>query len=390
MIERIKQELAIRILPTAHKLRQKALYEKYLKDLQIIGNDCEVKNAIEIKRRKTLALGSNITLSGKGSIDAQGGVFIGSGSTIGLKVVIETENSNAEKRFDPVLINRGTIVGDNETIKPGSIVGVNDLTKGLLEFHGELVFIVGTGRSGTKSIAQLINNDPDSICYHDPFAQMNVWSCDKLYNRETSEAIVAKIEILYSLLDVKVDKLIGQSDQKFGALIAELSTVFPRAKFVWLIRDAVSFVNSAYPRGWFRNCEFGYEKNKMEFIPTDTRPFEAHAAHRVNGHKLGLFSEEDWKIMTAFERNCWYWSYWNEIIENQLEDVAPSRKFTIRLNELNARKTELCDFLAINIGQASAKKVNAAKYDTLKREDWSEEMEIIYDKHCKNTMKKWF
>ena len=167
--------------------------------------------------------------------------------------------------------------------------------------------------------------------------------------------------------------------------------MFPTAKFLWMIRDANTFVNSAYPRGWFANSEFGYnEPHPNEFFKKQVTPSLFDAYHRTNGYRCGSMTEDEWKRMTAFERNCWYWSYWNRMIETHLGQLSNDRWMMIRLSELKNKQEDILSFLNLSKYALQNQRTNKAKYEKLKDEDWNDEMKSIYTKWCMPGMKKWF
>ena len=192
-------------------------------------------------------------------------------------------------------------------------------------FPKNLVFVVSTGRSGSKAIASFFQQHSEVHAIHDSYLQFGRYAIDKLNNRLQSSQLRQTLLDTFDGLSYINKPNHVQSDQKLGALITELAEIFPSAKFIWLIRNLEDFVNSAYPRGWFDNSEFNYPENNKEFKKAQHKPAQYYAAYRVNGFKTGSFTEDQWRSMTAFERNCWYWQYWNRLIEKQLSKLDSSR-----------------------------------------------------------------
>ena len=389
-LNQVFRELVIRGIPFDVRLRRKALYEKYLSSVQLIGKNVIIKQDLNLVRRTAVSIGENVVISGGGKIDATAGLMIGSNTTIEKGVNISTVSKiNGRISYDPIVIGSGQIVSSD--LKPGTILKNNTPISELNQYQGQVVFILSTGRSGSKAISSLLKQHSDATCYHDPFPHMNTWSCDILYGRRKRKDIENRIRYLYNAISINKEKVHGISDQKLVPLINILAEIYPNSKFIWLIRDAGDFVNSAYARGWFDSSEFGYPKNKNEFLDKRVTPSNFDAAHRCNGYLVGEFSESEWKQMTAFERICWYWKYWNSLIEDQLSDLNSKRSIMIRLEELEQRKIDVLAFLNLEKqSDLKTEKINKAYYSKPCRSNWSDAMNDIFDKYCRDGMRKWY
>ena len=374
----------IRFIPFDLGLRRTALADKYLSSVNIKGQNIHIKSDIQIKRRTALILGDNINIGGKNNIDASAGLLIGDNCTIDKSIQISTKT---ETGYAPIVIGAGHHITSD--VKPGTILDATIPVEGLSNYSGQLVFILSTGRSGSKAIAKLIDQHVDAECYHDTFAHLNTWSCEYLYNASSREEIRNKLKSLYNSTSLGKKKVFGQSDQKIAPLIPALGELFPTAKFIWLIRDPYDFINSAYARGWFDNSEFGLPLTEKEFLLKKVTPSKFDADHRCNGAKVGAFTVEKWKSMTAFERVCWYWSYWNSLIETHIEALPKKMAIKVQLEELEHQKNNILEFAGLSPIAGKAEKVNTAYYKKPDKNQWTEEMNAIFDKYCKPMMEKW-
>lgn len=360
---------------------------KSLETVRFKTGSVRLGKQIRVQRPKGLVLGSDISLGDRLRLDATAGIALGDSVEVKEGVNISTFLNDT---YAPVIVGSGnTVDGD---ILPGTIVPSQGVVDGLSTYAGQIVFIVSTGRSGSNAIAKILSSHNEAVCYHDSFPHLYSYSTAKLYDRESAKNIKENLRLLYDFCNMPKSKVHGQSDQKLSALIPELSILFPNAKFLWLLRRADSFVNSAYPRGWFANSEFGYqEPHPREFFKKQALPSAFDAYHRTNGCKCGVMSEIEWRSMTAFERNCWYWTYWNSMIEGHFADLDPNRTMMVRLEELDKRLAEVFSFIGLKkTVQIASKRTNEAKYKTLGRDQWNMEMEHLYEKWCASSMKKWF
>ena len=387
-MKRYFKELIIRFLPLDLKFKRNLLYDKYLRNVRFKGTQVIIKRYTKILRSSGLVLGKNVTIEGGGTLDATGGLAIGSNCSIDKNVNFRTIENTYPLKYNPIVIGAGNRV--NRDVAPGEIWSNVIACNSLFSYAGQIVFVLSTGRSGSKSIAELLGQHSEIQFYHDSFPHLNTWACDILYNQKSETEITKRISALYNSVDIINSKIHGQSDQKLAPLVPILVKLFPKAKFIWLIRKADSFLSSSYPRGWFANSEFGYAEHKSEFFEKAVTPGAFDAAHRTNGFLAGAFSEIEWKEMTAFERNCWYWGYWNSLIEHNLSQLDSDRWMMIRLNELGGQTDNLLNFLEVDSIQLKSNKVNSATYKKISRAGWTDEMELIYQRHCENGMQKWF
>jgi len=312
-------------------------------------------------------------------MNAFAGISIGDNCIIEKNVNINTYSST--NGYSPIVIGSGNILTTD--INPGAILPNISETNGLSDFDGELLFVVSTGRSGSASISTLLSKHPDVKCSHEAFPHLHKWSCDLLSNTKTPDEMRYWLKALYNSITINDCKVYGQSDQKLVPFIQALSEIFPNSKFIWLTRNAVDFINSSYPRGWFDNTEFGYPINQNEYFTKNYQPSEFYSRFRFNGSLAGVVSEQVWKDMTAFERNCLYWSYWNKLIEDQLNNIEGSRWIKLKIEDLNGSENEVFDFLNLtSYASIKAQKTNVAKQKKISFSDWNESMISIYLKHC--------
>ena len=351
-----------------------------------IGEYVQIGSGVTIKRRVALNVGNNVIIEKDCTIDATYGIMIGDDSIIKSGTSISTVS---QQKKGPIIIGAGNIV-DND-LGPNITLPNKKEIINLEKSSKEILFVVSTGRSGSNAIVDILNQYSGVDCFHEAFSQIYPLALGKLYGKYDDVYIKSKLIELFNATSFKNNKLHLQSDQKIAPLIPILAEIFPKAKFLWILRDAKGFINSAYPRGWFANSEFGYENQpEKEFFPKQTTPIEFHAEFRVNGYLAGCISEVEWKKMTAFERNCWYWNYWNKLIEEHFIGISSNRKMMIKLSELNTRTTEILEFVKLPHANLPVMRSNSASYKKMNKQDWNSEMDSLYRKNCGDNSLKWF
>ena len=307
------------------------------------------------------------------------GVTIGDGAVIGMGVVVSED-------VQPMDI---LTVGTNEARKKRNLdhyfVTKNQRNKGNIDSSifkrnwidnsEELVFVLSTGRAGSKSIAGMFNSHPDMECRHESVRQLIQLST--LY----AEGIISKDKMRAILVHVfTVKKLSGEvnltaeSDQRLWNLIDLIHEILPGAKFIHLVRNGRDTVRSTNARHWFHEDDVHVNRSMW-------------AKYRLNGMNLGV---ESWKEMSAFQKNCWYWQYINVNVSEAISQLPDHLTFTVQLESLENEKVDLFKFLGVSEGGIRLKKENAVKsvnkndYD----ESWSPEENNQFREICGSAMNK--
>ncbi|MEQ8905778.1 sulfotransferase [Ekhidna sp.] len=273
---------------------------------------------------------------------------------------------------------RLVIVEEDQVLAKGSIIR-NDLNdKGPLIIgsrsrkieskSSQIVFVLGTGRSGTNSIIRTLNQNTKIHGIHEPSDELVPLAYEFLNNGPSKQKITYCLHTILDSIDQKGKLVI--SDQKLVPFIDFLANHYPDSKFIWLIRNPADVVNSTYHRGWFANTEFGYDVVASE---PDVYSSKIFSKFRINGYLCNEFSEKEWREMDSFERNCWYWKYWNQLIENQLSAVKRERWMVLGLESLNKKLDDLISFIGESDFNYSVTKSNQAKYALKDINEWPEQ-----------------
>lgn len=104
-------------------------------------------------------------------------------------------------------------------------------------------------------------------------------------------------------------------------MIEILAQIFPNSKFIWLTRSADEVIASSVGRSWYAD----------ENHPIWNRIPWFYHAYRVQGDLCGDLEKEQWRRMTPFEKNCWYWQYVNNTIKTDIANLAPARTIHVRI-----------------------------------------------------------
>jgi glycosyltransferase involved in cell wall biosynthesis/DNA-binding SARP family transcriptional activator len=229
-----------------------------------------------------------------------------------------------------------------------------------------MFFVLSTGRSGTKTIAKRLSELRDCLCLHEPAPQLILESSAYRYGRIENEKL--RQLLLQTRQPVVNGKVYGESNQTLALIVPVLAKSFPKAKFIWLIRNGLDVVSSIFSRQWYTGHSANHDRYE------DCPPLEkAWIDGRIRGDLCGDVPFVKWKKMNPFARCCWYWAYVNRTIENDLSDhcrVGSHKR--LKLEELYQSLPEIPAWLGLDqtLRQKSGRH-NRAHYTLYPWQKWS-------------------
>ena len=211
------------------------------------------------------------------------------------------------------------------------------------------IFIVGSGRSGTRMMYKLLSGIPHIEIYHE-FVCTHIQPLAAKYfmgliNKEELKKEILRLHgsaIHYSEAKYWVD-----SSNKLSWIIGPLYDMFPNAKFIHIMRDGRRVVSSFYHKlsseiyddtsvkimtDWLNNPdklpEPPPEKKYWWNIPQKGQPFY-----------------KDFPSFNQFERICYHWTEVIRVINKAFKNIPKKQKFEIKLEDLVSNKNALKRFL---------------------------------------------
>ncbi len=412
--------------------------EKRLLEIPFKGVGLRVNKSANITVPHQLVVGSNVKIYAGTFLETEGGISIGDNACIGRNVSIYTLDLNYEgvrlpydKRLltRPVFIGRNVVVEESARIMPGCTIGegaiiclgavvtsdvpplakvagnpaviigrreethyyallkqgevrnlenrpiVEPKDKSILSLGNDPFFIVGTGRCGTKFLAEQMTGER-LICRHEPNSNLISWITSYAHDEIDASLLKQRIQSLFTELSSLPPscELYGEADQKYSFCIPILKELFPKAKFVWLKREPKAFIASVLPRGWYDDYEMGYSESRgRHHKPHDN---SVHAANRIRGDKTRQLSLSEWKSMSEFERSCWYYVYTNQKIKEELSRFPQEDTLRLATNDLSDPKVILQAKKFVGLVEASGKTErgrNRSLYRQYDSDQWTAE-----------------
>jgi hypothetical protein len=169
-----------------------------------------------------------------------------------------------------------------------------------------------------------------------------------------------------------------ESNQNLSFVIPMLRRLYPLARYIWLIRNGMDVVASAYQKQWYT----GHSENHDCY--EDCPPLEkAWIDGRARADHAGEMSEAEWAAMPRFDKCCWYWGYVNRVIEDDLNTHAAGAFFTLRLEKANEELPALIHWMGFEPQEVPSTSVdNAAKRAIHHWTEWTPEEHAAFDRWC--------
>jgi hypothetical protein len=247
-----------------------------------------------------------------------------------------------------------------------------------------MFFILSTGRSGTMTIAKTLSLIDGCVCLHEPSPELILEASAYHYGKYPKE------DLIRILTDTRKPEINGsiycESNQNLSLIIPVLAEVFPEARYIWLVRNGLDVVASAFQKQWYSGRS---AKNKRY---EDCSPLEkAWIDGRVEGDRCGEMTPDEWAKLDRFSRCCWYWGYINRVIENDLKTYAHDKYFFLRLEDINEQMPDLIDWMGLKVMKAPAvRQHNIAKRIPYHWTGWNDGEMKSFDKWGGDLMDKYY
>lgn len=178
------------------------------------------------------------------------------------------------------------------------------------------LFVLSTGRCGTKLLTDILRTSRAIDVHHRPSPELVVPS--RLAYEEggdyPNEFRRATFMARYDLVENSYikDQIYAETNCRITFLAPYLNQVFGGAKFLHLVRDPITFINSARARGYYQS----------------ERADRGHIKP-VKGYDMQL-----WPTMTINQKIAWNWNSTNAFIEEFKETLPRGSVMTVRSEDL--------------------------------------------------------
>lgn len=133
------------------------------------------------------------------------------------------------------------------------------------------------------------------------------------------------------------ESVVGESNQRLSFVLPALHAAFPKARYIWLMRDGRDAVASMHHRLWYHRREQQRRHPQLaEWV-----------SNRVCADAVGEMSKRQWVQLDYFSKCCWYWGYVNRLIAQQVA-ALDLNVMQVRLDQLAARSESILDFVGLS------------------------------------------
>jgi hypothetical protein len=239
------------------------------------------------------------------------------------------------------------------------------------------VFVVGTGRSGTTTIASLASRVPGCVVDHEREPKLLEEVTRYFEGRLQHHELIELLQRTRNPEAIGGTRVAGEANQRLSFVLPALAEAFPQARLVWLLRDGRDAVASMHHRGW-------YDLRETERGPRATRDW---ARTRVRGDVVGDLTTAEWEALDAFGRCCWYWSYTNRLIAADADRLGVTI-LAVKLEELERALPDLASFLGVEeLAALSVPKANiASSGKPTSWRLWSRRRRAVFERLCGEVM----
>jgi hypothetical protein len=192
------------------------------------------------------------------------------------------------------------------------------------------VFVLSTGRTGTMTLARLLNLSPSVEAVHEPTPKLVKASFDAymeggpaVSDAKWKDVVrAAREELVYEAN--KRGKVYVETNNRMTYLASAAKRAFPASKFIHIYRHPYDVIVSEFRRGVYESHNWDYAR---------IRP------RRDNDRY------ERWDRMSPLEKIAWYWSAVNSESLDFLESLPSQDTLGVRSEDLFARDEDCLETL---------------------------------------------
>lgn len=179
--------------------------------------------------------------------------------------------------------------------------------------HYAPVFVLTTGRAGSKFIHHIFNHFKELKAYHEAFPTLQYFSNFAYHNQHNPEVLSAMFQgaRMELILDAfNQNKIFVESNQCLAFYAPAIIKTFPNSRFIHLIRHPGDFIRSAIMKGWHINDSI-WESGRLK-----------------------MKNHDEWNKLCHIEKLAWVWKATNEFIINFLGEVDNNQFMTVKFEDL--------------------------------------------------------
>lgn len=175
------------------------------------------------------------------------------------------------------------------------------------------LFILSTGRTGSKMLAELLNLSDRITAVHELKPRLfglrkDVYDSGRFDDPAIVNEILSGERLKVYWKAAREGNVLVDSSPFLSFFAPALEVTFPHSRFLFMHRRPREFVRSGMRRGWY--CD--HPNDSVRLIPKpDSEEYEI------------------WEAWTQFEKICWLWKEYNSVCLNLYDGLPDSRKLIL-------------------------------------------------------------
>ncbi|MEI7635905.1 MAG: sulfotransferase [Syntrophus sp. (in: bacteria)] len=179
--------------------------------------------------------------------------------------------------------------------------------------NAESFFVLSSGRCGSKTLNEVINTAENVRSFHTSQPSMGQRSLDAFWNSIDRKEFLSNYHYPLIQQTSKDGFVFGETTPAITAFSGALAETIPKAKFVILVRDPITFTRSAL----FQNFYHGHADDRYRFTPI--KDTDAYV---------------QWGKKSQVDKICWLWNEFYDLIERATENLDQDRFMVLRFEDL--------------------------------------------------------
>ena len=198
-------------------------------------------------------------------------------------------------------------------------------------------YCIGAAKTATTSISSMFRNNYDSA--HEP----DILATNRMIINHLEQQVTTKETTTYLINRDKRLRLEMESTHSLIYVSKELSSLFPRSKFIITVREPFDWIKS--------RINFHFKKS-----PPD---WEEYRQYFWMAQTSGYAPEEDLLQKNGLASLDAYLSQYNEHYQLALSNIPNERRLFIKMNAISDDKEKIANFLNINKNSISVEHSNS-------------------------------
>lgn len=236
----------------------------------------------------------------------------------------------------------------------------------------KIFFVLTIGRSGTKLLADLLDEAPGAYVVHEPVTEDFQAYQDAFHGEEEARGYIQRFrkkDIYLRCRDKEINTY-GEVNSLLRRHCNASRQAFPNAIFIHLIRDGRDVVRSMMSRKTMTSDD----PNTRRIYPKEGDPWKSQ-----------------WPEMTRFERLCWYWQVENCYLRNSIGDTVQLERL---VSDYDYFRENLLDRLGLIIPRETWEEAVDVPKNVTKRyqipswSDWPDDKMKAFKMICEEEMRR--